>query len=113
MARKSKSHVYVAGPIGKAEHHESNAIHALEWTKKIISIGLHPFVPHLWVWGQKHLTQTYEEWMKYDFAWIDRCDAVFRIPGHSPGADREVAYALDRNMPVFFEIPELILWARK
>ena len=39
----------------------------------------------------------YETWMEYDLAWLGACEALLRLPGHSPGADREVRYALGRE----------------
>ena len=39
----------------------------------------------------------YEEYMKLDFAMIDQCDTVVLLPGWelSPGANREVAHAVN------------------
>ena len=40
--------------------------------------------------------------MKLDFEWIKSCDALLRIEGISSGADREVEFAKNNNIPVFF-----------
>jgi hypothetical protein len=45
--------------------------------------------------------------MSLDFAWIERCDAVFRQAGESSGADREVVFAFGLGRPVFATIEEL------
>lgn len=114
LNRKPKREtIYVAGPIGQAEHHDTNAKAAMEIGHKLLAIGLHPFVPHLCIWWDRHMPRHYEEWMKYDLIWIKRCDALFRLPGTSPGADREVVFARQNNIPVFFELADVILWARK
>lgn len=39
-----------------------------------------------------------------------RCDALYRMEGDSPGADREVEFANMHNIPVFFDIDDLNEW---
>lgn len=38
---------------------------------------------------------------------LSRCEAVFRIPGESKGADQDVRIARERNLPVVTEASEL------
>ena len=38
---------------------------------------------------------------------LERCDAVFRIPGDSRGADQDVARAIRLGLPVFRDLSEL------
>lgn len=38
---------------------------------------------------------------------LSKCDAVFRIPGASVGADLEVAKALEMGLPVFTELDQV------
>ncbi|MFL0411418.1 DUF4406 domain-containing protein [Microbacterium paludicola] len=38
---------------------------------------------------------------------LQHCDAVLRLPGESRGADRDVAIARDRGIPVYFSIDEV------
>jgi hypothetical protein len=40
-------------------------------------------------------------------AWLAKCDAVLRITGESPGADREVKEAMRLNIPVYLGIDQL------
>ena len=42
----------------------------------------------------------YETILKQDLAWVKKCDALLRLPGDSPGADREVQYALSQGLLV-------------
>lgn len=68
------------------------------------------FVPHqtlLW-----HLIdpQVAEHWYAYDLAMLARCDALFRMEGESTGADREVEFALDHDIPVFRDEAALLEW---
>lgn len=59
-----------------------------------------PFVPHLsHLW---HLVTPlpYEAWLAMDLAILERCHAITRLPGDSPGADREVSRALQLELPM-------------
>lgn len=93
-------YIYVAGPIAKPDPGE-NINKALKVADELFLHGFAPFIPHLsYLWhiaSPKH----YEGWMSLDFAWIERCDGLLRIPGESPGADREVKFARDRGIPIF------------
>jgi hypothetical protein len=40
--------------------------------------------------------------------WVSVADAVLRLPGTSPGADREVALALSLGIPVYYDIEEML-----
>lgn len=116
VARKKpgRSHIYVAGPIGADPFKmRVNAETAIRHANNLRDLGFHPFVPHLCVYWHEITPRELESWMEFDFAWIVKCDAVFRITGHSPGSDREVEFARTKGIPVFFNIGDLLLWARK
>jgi hypothetical protein len=102
-------HIYVSGPISSDP--EGHARTAMREAARLMDAGLHPFVPHLSVHWEKHHPRDYESWMAWDFAWLRRCDAILRLPGHSPGADREVALAESLGLPVFMSVDEAIRWA--
>lgn len=108
-----KIYVYVAGPISVGPYHR-NLASAIAAGERLRKAGLIPFVPHAMSdsWATVYAV-TYEEWMDYDFAWVERCDALLRIPGESKGADREVAYANKLNIPVFYEEEKLIAWTAR
>lgn len=91
--------VYLAGPY--SSNPEACVRAAAEAAARVIALGRAPFVPHLYHFVEQVAPQPYERWMAIDFAWIDQCDVLVRLPGQSPGADREVAYA-QKVMPVFF-----------
>ena len=38
---------------------------------------------------------------------LQRCDAVLRLPGESRGADQDVAIALSRNLPVYYNLADI------
>lgn len=105
--------VYIAGPFTKPDPLE-NMHKACKLATRLVQSGLiTPFVPHLT--GAWHLVdpQPYHFWLNMDFEIIERCDAVFRMPGESAGADRETALALSLDIPVFHDYTALMEWARQ
>lgn len=75
---------------------------ALITADRLMDCGVVPIVPHLTVfWEIVVGPRDYERWLAYDFALIDRCDALIRLRGHSPGADREWNHAEDIGIPRF------------
>lgn len=94
-----KPFVYVAGPI------TANPLGCVRESipvfKYVLSVGGWPFMPQWSVLPEMIENIDYETWLAYDFDFISRCDALLRIPGTSPGADREVEYAFGLDKPVF------------
>jgi hypothetical protein len=103
--------VYVAGPLTKGDQ-LLNVRNAVLVGERLRAAGMHPFVPHLSALWHMITPVEYEGWMTLDFAWIEHCDALLRIPGESSGADREVVHAFARGIPVFLDEGELIAWAQ-
>jgi len=103
--------VYVAGPITVPEPME-NTHRALAIGAQLLDSGhVVPFVPHLTCLWNIVTPRPYEEWMHFDFDMIHHCDALLRIPGESNGADREAALADELDIPVFYEVDDVIDWA--
>lgn len=102
--------VYVAGPISKGPYWV-NVRNGVDVGHKLMELGYVPFVPmmdFLMVFAYPDIP--YETLLDYDFQIISRCDALLRIPGESPGADREVKFANERGIPVFYDIESLNEW---
>lgn len=112
--------IYVAGPLSgkdKTIGKLSNVIRAIKVGEQLYQMGHMAYIPHLTVFQHRIIKRlypqykpTYERWLQYDFELIRRCDALFRISGESPGADKEVAYARKINKPVYNkleDVPEL------
>ena len=99
-------HVYVAGPFTGDEL--SNIRGALNVAEKLRQVGAYPFVPHAHyaMWHLVHPGE-YEQWMAECLAWVERCDAIYRLPGDSPGADRELACAIEHGKRVFTDIADV------
>ena len=102
--------VYVAAPysVGKVT---ANVHKAMDWGDTLIGQGFAPIIPHLDHFMElAEFEWPYETWLDVDFALLSKCDAVLRIEGESPGADREVAFAKERGIPVFTDYVDLIDW---
>lgn len=92
--------VYVAGPY--TADPEACTAAAIAVGNALLDAGHAPFVPHLsHYWHTLHNQRGYEDWMRIDLAWLERADAVVRIPGESPGADREVELARALGIPAY------------
>ncbi len=101
---KRKMRVYIAGPMtgGSRGFFNMKKIHeAIEAYFTLIEWGFVPHCPHLTVFCEfmKPDKVSYEEWLELDRSYIDDCDVVLRIEGHSPGADKECAYARSQGKP--------------
>jgi hypothetical protein len=102
-------YVYVAGPISSHPMHRTHD--AIKAADALLAVGFAPYVTHTSVVWDMISPKGYEEWMSLDFAWVERCDALVRIPGESKGADREVEHARAKGIPVFFGVEEIIAWS--
>ena len=99
--------IYVAGAYTAPTpaQVEANVAAAIDAGARLIAAGLCPFIPHL-----SHYVRLfpYETWMALDFAWIERCDALLRLPGASRGADREADHARALGLTIFNDIDLLL-----
>jgi hypothetical protein len=108
MSNLRKELVYVAGPISKGpfDEHLRAAVHAGD---TIMGKGHAAIVPQLSMLWQFISPHTWKEWLEMDEIIIGRCDYLLRLPGESTGADREVSFARGRGIPVYYELPDLIV----
>lgn len=105
----SKPFIYVAGPFSQGDV-IGNCRSAVLAGDELLKSGFIPFVPHLSLLWQFLTPLDYRTWLEYDFEIVRRSDAVYRLPGQSPGADLEEAEAKKAKIPVFYELAELIAW---
>lgn len=98
--------VYVAGPLSVGDT-AANVRHALQDADFLLASGFHPYVPHLSHFWHLLFGHPYDVWMNLDRTWLSCCDALFRLPGESPGADVEVAEAEHLGIPVFYTLSDL------
>lgn len=101
--------VYIAGPYTHPDP-ISNTRAACDQADELLSWGLAPIVPHLNLVWDLISTKPYQEWLELDLEMLARCDAVYRIPGVSKGADGEVAYAREHAIPVFTRLSDVVDW---
>jgi nucleoside 2-deoxyribosyltransferase len=104
-------HVYLAGPISSDPMGGTRA--AVLAAAELDDRGFACFVPHRSVLDQMIKPREYESWMRVDFAWLARCDALLRLPGESSGADREMVEAERLGIPVFQSRAALLEWAKR
>jgi hypothetical protein len=104
--------IYLAGPF-TAPVPTHNVAAAVAWARKLREYAdVAVFVPHLSALHDMLDPQPYEEWMRFDFDIVRRCDALFRFGGYSNGAEREIEFARLVGLPVFHSMTTFIEWMR-
>lgn len=104
-----RKRVYVAGPISLGDR-QANFDQAIRASLELLKEGYAVYTPHAWMLIDAttiHTPDRYEMWLDQDFAWIEVCDGLLRLPGSSAGADREVTHAWTFGVPVFHSVEEL------
>lgn len=99
--------VYIASPYSLGDK-EENVRNSLLVADELLSKGIIPFAPLLSHFWEQISPKPYEDWLKMDFQYIMRCDAVLRLPGKSSGADMECEFATLHGIPVYYDIDEVI-----
>lgn len=94
--------IYIAGPITSSGNLSSNVRNGMSVGTEVYAIGGVPFIPHLSeLVNLSSDKMTWDDWIDYDKEWIRSCDALFRLPGKSKGAAREVRLMRKLGRPVF------------
>lgn len=91
-----------------------NVKRAMTVAVKLIKLGFVPICPHLSHFMHVHVEEelSYDEWMEYDLKLLELCDAVLCL-GNSPGVKRELEYAKQLGLKVFYSLEELLEEVRK
>jgi hypothetical protein len=97
--------VFVSGPYSGDT--KANIKKAMDVADKIINLGGLPLVPHLWYYMDKQHGRDYETWFNLALDLLDRADCLYRMPGESPGADKEVQKAQELSIPIFYSLEDL------
>jgi hypothetical protein len=103
---------YIASPYTIGDKDE-NVLRQIDAYFALMLFGFCPYAPLLSHFVNKSYQIAYEDWMRLDMTWIDRCDILLRLPGESRGADREVAHAIEAGIPVCNTISEVYTYARE
>lgn len=97
----TRKYVYVAGPYTEGEW-GTNIRNAVEAAERIWKAGHIPFIPHTMtaLWSVV-IEREGSRWLDFDFHWVEKCDALVRLPGESPGGDKEIAHAQENGLDVY------------
>ena len=99
--------VFISGPYSQGDV-EKNVGNAMNMANSLIEHGFAPYCPHLTHFLHINNWQPYERWLEIDNEYLVLCDAVIRIPGESPGAEKEVLLAKSNGIPVFHSLDDLM-----
>ena len=104
--------IFVSGPISDGgrlgiDEQSANVLAAEIAGLALIRAGYAPLIPHLCWYMVDAAAVDHAAWLAIDLAWLERADAVLRLPGASVGADREVARARELGIPVAASLEEL------
>jgi hypothetical protein len=95
--------IYIAGPYSKGDVAE-NVRNAIYEANYISFLGHEYYLPHTSHFEHMLIPRPYEFWLKHDMAWLELCDALFRMEGESNGADKEVARMIELGRPIFYKL---------
>jgi hypothetical protein len=109
--------VYIAGPYrGSDIQIRANVTNAEMIAEVIIANApnLLPIVPHSIGRRYEHIRPDHDFWLPATLALMERCDAVYLLPGweRSEGTMAERARAMEMGLPVFVDPDALFAWGR-
>jgi hypothetical protein len=104
--------VYIAGPYQGVDEWQThmNIENARRFGADVARLGANPFVPHA---NTAHYTFLGRQWwLDCDLQWLSCCDAMFVMPNYetSAGTLREIQYADQWRIPVFYSLVSLTHW---
>lgn len=102
-----RKRAFIAGPYTHGEVALSVRA-AILAAARILEAGHLPYVCHLTHLWHLVAPRPYEDWMALHQAWQEECDVTIRLPGDSPGGDREVANARRLGQPVYYSVDEFL-----
>jgi hypothetical protein len=106
--------VYISGPMTAKDGHsiEENVAAGVRVYLDSLARGIPAFCPHLsGAFPSAWTAMSWDAWLAYDFAIIDRCTHVLLMPRweSSAGAVKELAYAESILKPIIYSLDELSL----
>jgi hypothetical protein len=97
--------VFISGPYTHGDQAD-NVRNACLAALAVMKAGHAPFCPHLFHFLHFLEPHSYVEWCALDLHWLTACHMVLRLPGESPGSDREVDAAKQLGLPVYYSLAE-------
>lgn len=104
--------IFISGPYSNGDQ-VLNTHAAIRAAELLYAVGAVPYVPHLSIAWHMYQPHTPEWWYEFDLHVLARCQALYRLPGDSIGADREEAEAVHLGIPIFTDLEEVHLWIQK
>lgn len=98
--------VYIASPYTIGDQ-AVNVRRQIDCANILMDAGFAPYAPLMTHFHHMIHPREYSDWLKQDFCWIKACDCLVRLDGESKGADLEVEFAKNNNIPVFFSVDEM------
>jgi hypothetical protein len=93
--------IYVAGPYAVPDP-ILNSQRAIECAEKVERYDCAIVIPHLsLMWNLVKFAEV-DRWYARDLLVLEHCNAMVRFEGQSTGADKEVAFAVEAGIPVFY-----------
>jgi len=97
----------VASPYSLGSEGE-NVRRSIDIGNELINEGFAPCLPLLSHFQHMIHPQPGQTWMELDLEWLSVCHGLLRLSGESTGADMEVEFARDNEIPVFYTIGQVI-----
>lgn len=104
--------VFIVGPYG--DHNtkfeiSQNVARANQVARDFMAAGHQVYCPHTMSWGwEDDQRLTRERSLELDRSFLYRwADAIYRLPGVSPGADAEMELAIDLGLTVIHDNPAI------
>lgn len=111
------NYVYIAAPYSGRDAHgqqgfmviEQNILNARNAMKELVTRGYGVFCPHTHSAHFEVITPDIgiDYWYELDLYFLRFCHALLRLEGYSSGAEKEVKFALDIGIPVYYTIETL------
>lgn len=98
--------VYIASPYTNGDVAVNVKIQ-MDYADELMNLGFAPFVPLYSHFQHMAHPRPYEDWVKIDLEWVKVCDCLLRLRCESSGADGEVKFAEQNNIPVFYSLTDL------
>lgn len=105
--------VYISGKITEKTAYKQrlNVLLAEKVNRKLWELGFATICPHT---NAPKGNLTYQDYIDADLTLLARCDAVLMMNNwqESNGANVELTFAYEHNIPVFYSIEELVKGAK-
>ena len=98
--------VFISGPYSGGGV-EQNLDNVKEIASRLIDLGFAPIIPHFYHYVDMKYNKPYDIWLECALELLERADILFRLPGDSPGADKEEELANTLNMAIYHSIKDL------